>query len=60
MQVFSISQVVANLMNLTYSVCYPCDSFSLVYLKQTLPHNAVSFLTYGLMIASVDPIIAEY
>jgi len=56
--VFCVSQVVAYLMNLTYWLCYPCgfSSMAYKYLTQTLPLDAVSFLTYGLMIADVGPI----
>jgi len=42
--------------NLTYQLYYSCGFSSIVYLTQTLQHDAVSFLTYGLMIAGVDPI----
>ena len=35
-------------------------SSSMVYLAQPLPHDAVSFLTYGLMIAGVSPRWQKY
>ena len=44
-------------MNLTYYwLCYPRGPSSMAYLTQTLLHDALSFSTYGLMIADVGPI----
>jgi len=54
--VFCAFQVMGNLVNLTYHLYYSCGSCSMVNLTKTMQHNAVSFLTYGLMIAGMDPI----
>ena len=54
--VFCVSQVVTNLINLTFQLCCPCGSSSMAYLIQTLPQDAVSFLTYGSTIADVGPV----